>query len=171
MIVKHRDREILRFKWYPALFDTWLGGFIETTIPKDVLNSLKGFRFRRHPHYNWPSEKLERLERFLQKRIDDIIQYGVDADKYLEITPNDVGVKNKISNKNVGVNLQDLDLLDLQILWNMKSNRFITGKELAVVLGREERTIERHIKSLREANIVNRVGADKNGYWDVLVEW
>ena len=114
---------------------------------------------------------MERLERFLQKRIDDIIQYGVDADKYLEITPNDVGVKNKISNKNVGVNLQDLDLLDLQILWNMKSNRFITGKELAVVLGREERTIERHIKSLREANIVNRVGADKNGYWDVLVEW
>ena len=160
-----------RYGKHPALFDTWLGDFAEIALPRDVLNSLKGFRFRRHAHYNWPTEKLGEIERFLQKRIDDIIKYGSNADKYLQIPTNDVGVKNKISSENVGVNLQDLDPVDLQILWNMKANRFVTGKELAAVLGREERTIERHIKSLREANIVNRHGADKNGYWDVLAEW
>ena len=158
---------------HPALFDTWLGGLNGAkeilNSQFSILNSLKGFRFSRHPHYNWSSEKLEQIERFLQKRIDDILKYGLNADEYLEISENDVGVKNKISNDNVGVNLQNLDPLDLQILWNMKANRFITGKELALVLGREERTIERHIKLLREMNIVNRVGADKNGYWDVVV--
>ena len=195
MIVKHRDRELLRFRWLepegiqilsvneaerkflPLEFadahdERMLERRLEAWLKNRTAPMGRHFiRFRRHPHYNWPTEKLEEIERFLQKRIDDIFQYRANADKYLEISINDVGVKNKIPNENVGVNLQDLDPLDLQILWNMKSNRFITGKELAAVLGREERTVERHIKSLREANIVNRLGADKNGYWDVLAGW
>ncbi|MDR1733257.1 MAG: HTH domain-containing protein [Oscillospiraceae bacterium] len=36
---------------------------------------------------------------------------------------------------------------------------------MAAALHRTPRTIERHIKDLREAGQLERVGSDKSGYW------
>ena len=54
---------------------------------------------------------------------------------------------------------------------NMKANPNITARELADVLGVEQRTIERRIRVLREKGIVRRVGVDKTGHWEVLLEF
>ena len=157
---------------HPALFERWFGF---PQIPREDLKKaverLKGFRFRAHPHYNLPRERLALLERFLQKRVSDILQYGFDADDYLDVTAGPVGVKNKIHRPDVGVKCDDLDVCALQMIWNLKANPNITARELADVLGVEQRTIERRIRVLREKGIIRRVGVDKTGHWEVLLEF
>lgn len=154
---------------HPALFDQWLG-FADSL--KDSLLSavekLRGFRFRRHQHYNLPMERLELIQGFLQKRVDDILRYGEKADKYIRIREKPVGVNSKVEKANVGVNA-DLDALSLQILWNMKADPLVTAKILAEVLGVEQRTIERRIRALREKMVLKRIGEDKSGHWQVLL--
>ena len=160
MILRHKNRELLRYEW------TAMGGIRLLSVER-----LKGFRFRVHPHYNLPRERLALLERFLQKRVSDILQYGLDADDYLNVSKKTVGVKNKIKRPDVGVKCGDLDACALQMIWNMKANPNITARELADVLGVEQRTIERRIRVLREKGIVRRVGVDKTGHWEVLLEF
>ena len=154
---------------HPALFDQWLG--FSDSLKDSLLSAvekLRGFRFRRHQHYNLPAERLDLIQGFLQKRVEDILRYGENADKYLRIAENHVGVNSKVSKTNVGVNV-DLDALSLQVLWNMKADPFVTAKILADALGVEQRTIERRIRALREKNVLKRIGEDKSGHWQVLV--
>ena len=154
---------------HPALFDCWLG--FSDSLKDSLLSAvekLRGFRFHRHQHYNLPVERLDLVQRFLQKRVDDILRYGENADKYIRITEGPVGVNSKIEKVNVGVNV-DLDALSLQILWNMKADPFVTAKILADALGVEQRTIERRIRALREKKVLKRIGEDKSGHWQVLV--
>lgn len=154
---------------HPALFDHWLG--FSDSLKDSLLTAvekLRGFRFRRHQHYNLSTQRLELIQRFLQKRVEDILRYGEKADKYIRTSGDSVGVNSKVKKADVGVSL-DLDALSLQILWNMKADSFITAKILADVLGVEQRTIERRIRALREKNVLKRIGEDKSGHWQVLV--
>jgi len=48
------------------------------------------------------------------------------------------------------------------------NNGHITQNEIASVLGVNVRTIKRHFKTLIENNIIERIGSDKSGYWNVL---
>lgn len=154
---------------HPALFDHWMG-FADSRKESllSAVEKLRGFRFRRHQHYNLPAERLDLIQGFLQKRVDDILRYGENADKYITIIGKPVGVTSKVEKANVGVNA-DLDALALQILWNMKADPFVTAKILADVLGVEQRTIERRIRALREKKVLKRIGEDKSGHWQVLV--
>jgi ATP-dependent DNA helicase RecG len=75
--------------------------------------------------------------------------------KYVDIateTVPDVGV-------NVGVKFD--------IIKKLKEQPALTAQELAALLNRSLRTIERHIKELREGGVLVRVGSDKSGYWQV----
>lgn len=49
----------------------------------------------------------------------------------------------------------------------MKKRPELSAKELAASLGKTSRTIERHIKELREQGIFVRVGADRGGHWEM----
>jgi ATP-dependent DNA helicase RecG len=53
------------------------------------------------------------------------------------------------------------------VLEAMKDNPKIKNEELVVMLGKGRATITRSIKRLREAGLVVRIGARKNGYWEV----
>ena len=155
---------------HPALFDHWLG-FPGATAGrlKSAAERLRGFRFKRHQHYNLPTDRLEAIQRFLQIRVSDILQYGEKADEYIEVAKWGVGVNSKAERASVGVRQETLDPLALQILWNMRANALVTGRELAVILGVEQRTVERRIRALREKSLVRHVGEDKSGHWEVLV--
>jgi ATP-dependent DNA helicase RecG len=50
----------------------------------------------------------------------------------------------------------------------MKANRLITIAELAENLAIATRNIEKHIAKLKEDQRIERVGADKGGYWEIL---
>jgi len=70
-------------------------------------------------------------------------------------------------NKDVGIKSTNSDSLGYQILQNMRVDKFITAAEIADILHVELRTVERRIKSLREAGVVVRMGSRKAGYWQV----
>jgi DNA-binding transcriptional ArsR family regulator len=53
------------------------------------------------------------------------------------------------------------------ILAKLKAQPELSAKDLAMFLGKTPRTIERHIKELREQGLLVRVGADKGGRWEV----
>jgi Fic family protein len=80
--------------------------------------------------------------------------------KYIDIateTEADVGVN---VGANVGVNDQILALL--------KREPRLSAKELAALLNKTTRTVERHIKELREQGRLRRVGSDKSGHWEII---
>ena len=49
----------------------------------------------------------------------------------------------------------------------MSGNPYVTVKDIAAELGIAERNIKNHIKALKNAGTIDRVGATKNGYWVV----
>lgn len=56
----------------------------------------------------------------------------------------------------------------VQIIEIMKNTPNITLKEIAEKLNRSKRAVEMQVKKLREQEIIERVGADKNGYWKII---
>ena len=50
----------------------------------------------------------------------------------------------------------------------MKENPSIKMQEIATRLGLSKRAVEMQVKKLREQGKVNRIGATKNGRWEVV---
>ena len=142
----------------PALYDRWLGfpGGMSSKM-RARLDGLKGFRFKRHKYYNLPVARLRRIEDFLQNRVAKLLEYGEKADEFLDIT-----------NEGDSVNHVGLESCTLQIKESLKADPFITYVELADLLQMSQSTIARKIKELQEAGEIRRVGADKNGHWEVV---
>ena len=64
---------------------------------------------------------------------------------------------------NVGVNVG----VKTEIINNLKNDPTLSAKELAVLLNKTTRTIERNIKELREQGLLKREGSDKTGIWKI----
>ena len=54
-----------------------------------------------------------------------------------------------------------------KILNLLKQNSFITQEELSKIIGIARKSIILNMKKLQEAGLIKRIGADKNGYWQV----
>lgn len=92
-----------------------------------------------------------------QKRILQIEEYGKKADDIF-----------KVSGKSGTVNPVNGESLALQIIANLKADPFVSYDELSELMGVPRRTVARRIKELSEAGKIRRMGASKNGYWEVL---
>ena len=150
----------------PALYMKWLGfpGGLTKTM-KERLDGLRGFRLNRHPRYNLPLRRIEAIEDFTQKRIREICEYGVKADDFLAIREDECTVNR------TGDSVQcthTSDSLSEQIKQNMRADPFITKMELADLLQISPRWIARKMKDLQASGEIRRVGADKNGHWEVV---
>ena len=55
-----------------------------------------------------------------------------------------------------------------KIINALKDNPFVTQKELAVIVGITEKSIKSNMKKLQQNNIIQRIGADKNGHWELI---
>lgn len=55
-----------------------------------------------------------------------------------------------------------------KIIDAIKSNPKITQAELATIVGITRKSIISNMKKLQENGLINRIGADKNGYWEVV---
>jgi len=55
-----------------------------------------------------------------------------------------------------------------KILWLMRDNPEISAKELAYIVNRSSRTIERAIAKFKEEGRIKRIGPDKGGHWEVM---
>lgn len=71
---------------------------------------------------------------------------------------------------NVGVNVGvKLSQVQQQILSQIRSDPGVTIQQLATILGKSARTIERHIRILRENKLIKRTGSHKSGHWQLLI--
>ncbi|MBQ3290168.1 MAG: HTH domain-containing protein [Kiritimatiellae bacterium] len=150
----------------PALYMKWLGfpGGITDTMKKR-LSALKGFRLKRHPKYNLSPRRISAIEDFIQMRLNSINEFDVKADDLLKVNAGQCTVNIQTDVLECTANS---DSLAYQIKENMRADPFITKTELAELLNVSPRWIAKKMKTLQEAGEIKRVGADKNGYWDVL---
>ena len=49
----------------------------------------------------------------------------------------------------------------------LRSNPMLKNSELIVETNKSQRTITRTLSSLKEKGLISRVGANRNGYWQV----
>ena len=70
-----------------------------------------------------------------------------------------------VINKNEDVNYKNN--IEVKILNLIKKDKYITHHELAQTLNVSKSKVYRTIKSLKEQNIIEYIGADKNGYWKI----
>ena len=149
----------------PALYVKWLGfpGGL-TKKMKERLDGLRGFRIKRHPRYNLPVRRIEAIEDFTQKRIREICEYGAKADDFLAIQADECTVNRAQDSVQCTHNS---DSLSEQIKQNMRADPFITKMELADLLQISPRWVARKMKELQASGEIRRVGADKNGHWEV----
>jgi ATP-dependent DNA helicase RecG len=55
----------------------------------------------------------------------------------------------------------------IRILSEMRHNPNITKKELCSLIGISDTVIYNNIKFLKDKNIIEKIGSNKNGYWKV----
>ncbi|MBI5330178.1 MAG: Fic family protein [Betaproteobacteria bacterium] len=64
----------------------------------------------------------------------------------------------------VGVNVGVRD----EILQWLVRQPHLSARELATLLNKSTRTVERQLKTLREQGRIQRVGSDKSGHWEIV---
>ena len=52
----------------------------------------------------------------------------------------------------------------------IKEDSYISTTKMAEIIGIDRRNIARNIKKLQEQGVVRRVGPDKGGFWEVIVD-
>lgn len=75
--------------------------------------------------------------------------------------------RNKIGELNSELN-SELSKEDFSVLTIFKTNKNAIKDEVIKQTGLSSRTIDRIIKSLKEKELLRRMGSNKNGYWEVL---
>ena len=66
---------------------------------------------------------------------------------------------------NVGINLSKTERLVLDCI---KQDKAISAEAIAIKIGVTERTVARALKKLREEQIIERIGSNKTGYWEII---
>lgn len=65
-------------------------------------------------------------------------------------------------------NYRKLNKSQIIILTSMRNNPNVTIKQLMIDTGLSEQGLKKNIRILKENNKIKRIGASKNGYWEVL---
>lgn len=52
----------------------------------------------------------------------------------------------------------------------LKENPKLNAQEIAVLLNKSKKTIERNFIELQKNNIIERAGSKRDGYW-IVIEW
>ena len=62
----------------------------------------------------------------------------------------------------------ETETIDSQIIKLMKQNPHITQAEICEITGFRRSTITNHIRKLKETHVIERIGSDRKGYWEIL---
>ena len=93
-------------------------------------------------------------------------------DKNAGVNDKNVGVNDKnvgVNDKNVGVNDKNAgEKTPEKVLTLIYENNGITVNEIAKILKKNPRSIERAIQKLKQNNKIIRIGSDKTGSWQIL---
>lgn len=79
-----------------------------------------------------------------------------------------LNIINSSLDKIIKSNQFTLNDMQNKIIELVLNNKYITQNDIAKKLNVNVRTIKRNFKVLIENNIIQRVGSDKNGYWEII---
>lgn len=109
--------------------------------------------------------------------MDGMVKAGIGSQKNAEINDGinierNVGINVGINvgtntGSNVGRNVSELPVEEKALVL-LKDNPRMTMKQLAVLLGRSDRQVERLVAQLKKAGRLEHIGANKNGSWKVI---
>lgn len=100
----------------------------------------------------------------------------IDYDEYIK----KFGDNQKSSEKNQTINdtqksheshskvTVNLTVVQQDIITAIKQNQFVSQTEIAKELSLARETVNRNMKKMQEQGIIQRIGADKNGRWEVI---
>ncbi len=91
-----------------------------------------------------------------------MIANAIKRHRFADRTTSDVGA-NVGANVGVNVSASEIKILDF-----IKENPEISAKTAALRLNISQRQAERIFSSLKEKGLIKRIGADKNGHWEIL---
>ncbi|MFV9631799.1 MAG: ATP-binding protein [Methanosarcinales archaeon] len=93
-----------------------------------------------------------------------------DLKKYPEIELNwsEPGIAFRVSFSKKSYTFESEEKMSEKILLLIKDNLEISAKELAYIVNRSSRTIERAIVKLKKEGRIKRIGPDKGGHWEVM---
>ena len=109
-------------------------------------------------------ENNELKNRYTHIDYDEYIKKFGENDKSSEKKFGDNQKTSVQNTESFGVN----EKTSVQIVEIMKNTPNVTLQEIAEKVNRSKRAVEMQVKKLREQGIIKRVGADKNGHWEVL---
>ena len=73
----------------------------------------------------------------------------------------------KVRKKNLPVNLP-VNKKQVELIKLLKENPGYTYNDLAERLKRTRETVRVNLRKLEELGLIRRIGADKNGHWEIL---
>lgn len=136
---------------------------------KPYFRSSRSFFFTTIPNVNYGMNRTD-LEAFADSKVsepeyrpEDEIVIGKTYPINAETTQENHPINGKPVQKKVGRTAQ-------QIIDCLIENPGLTREKLAEKLGKSESTIKEHLGKLQALEIIQRVGANKNGYWKVLIK-
>lgn len=102
-------------------------------------------------------------------------RYGPDAYEFgtSMITVTIPFAKNSFNNnqnvsENVGENVGvKLTKSERMVLDEIKNNQFTGADNISKKINVTKRTVERSLKSLKEKGVIERIGPDKGGHWEI----
>ena len=93
----------------------------------------------------------------------------IDYDEYMKkISANDTAKISKKSHESHSKIYVNLTKVQQNIITAIKQNQFVSQTEIANELSLVRETVNRNMKKLQERGIIKRVGADKNGHWEII---
>ncbi|MBR0125501.1 MAG: MarR family transcriptional regulator, partial [Treponema sp.] len=111
-------------------------------------------------------ENNELKNRYTHIDYDGYIKKFGDNQKSSEINqPINDTQKSHESHRKVTVNLT---VVQQDIITAIKQNQFVSQTEIAKELSLARETVNRNMKKMQEQGIIQRIGADKNGRWEVI---
>jgi ATP-dependent DNA helicase RecG len=98
-----------------------------------------------------------------------------NENKDLENENKDLENENKdLENESKDLENENKDLenklseIQIKIVHEIKTNPFITQKELKKIIGINEKNIRNNMRKLKNIGILQRIGPDKGGYWTII---
>lgn len=111
-------------------------------------------------------ENNELKNRYTHIDYDEYIKkFGDNQKSSVQNLPVNDTQKSHESHSKVTVNLT---VVQQDIITAIKQNQFVSQTEIAKELSLARETVNRNMKKMQEQGIIQRIGADKNGHWEVI---
>ena len=97
------------------------------------------------------------------------VVYRKDIEELVENTEKNLA-PNDPNDPNDPINdpINKIAKIEIQILKEIAQNPYVTRIDLSQKLQLSDATIKRNISNLKSKKIIERVGANKNGYWKII---